>query len=412
MQKNIDQHLKDFENKAPEIVFEWNDAETGAQGWLVIDSLLKGASGGGTRMREGLDKNEVISLAKTMKVKFAAIDENIGGAKSGINFNPRDPRKREVLARWYKAIMPMLKYCYGTGGDLNVDEVLEAIPLIHEVGISHPMEGILRGMYGDNEALISNRIKQLQLGVSKTVEDPAYAPVALKTYKVADMTTGYGVSEVIRNYYKKYQPTADISNKKVIIQGWGNVGAAAGYYLAKCGYKIVAIVEYNCALVKPEGFTFAEIEKIFVERKEFANQGIGKVIPGDKIEQEVYGKVAAEVFIPAAASRVVTRSHVDSMMSAGLELIAAGANVPFNDTEIFYGPTCRYTDEKVSLIPDFVANCGMAETFWYFIRQEAEVSDAAIFGDIAANSARLIDRIHKEHQGKTHLTEAFLKMFV
>ena len=51
--------LEKFENKQPEIVFEWNDSETDAQGWVVINSLRGGAAGGGTRMRIGLDKREV-----------------------------------------------------------------------------------------------------------------------------------------------------------------------------------------------------------------------------------------------------------------------------------------------------------------------------------------------------------------
>jgi glutamate dehydrogenase/leucine dehydrogenase len=403
--------LADFENKIPEIVFEWTDSETDAKGWLVIDSLQNGACGGGTRMRKGLDKNEVIALAKTMKVKFAAIGENIGGAKSGINFDPQDPRKKEILKRWYKAIKPTLKYYYGTGGDLNVDEIKEVIPLLDEIGVLHPQEGTLRGLYGSlDDKTVNNRIKQLQAGVSKTIEDPNYAPIASKSFKIADMITGYGVAEAVKNYYKNYQPNA--VDKKVIIQGWGNVGAAAGYYLASCGYKIVAIVEYNCALVKPKGFTFLEIEKIFIERKNFTNLGVGRTIPAEKIEQEVYDKIAADIFIPAAASRVVKRVHLDSLMNLGLELIVAGANVPFADPEIFYGPTCRYADEKISVIPDFVANCGMAETFWYLERQEAEITDAAIFGDIAATIARLINRVHTEHKDKTHLTKVFLKMFI
>ena len=113
--------LTKFENKRPEIVFEWKDSETDAEGWVVINSLRGGAAGGGTRMRKGLDKREVESLAKTMEVKFTVSGPAIGGAKSGINFDPQDPRKRGVLERWYRAVFPLLKNYYGTGGDLNVD---------------------------------------------------------------------------------------------------------------------------------------------------------------------------------------------------------------------------------------------------------------------------------------------------
>ena len=63
-----------------------------------------GAAGGGTRMRVGLDKREVESLAKTMEVKFTVAGPPIGGAKSGINFDPKDPRKEGVLRRWYAAV--------------------------------------------------------------------------------------------------------------------------------------------------------------------------------------------------------------------------------------------------------------------------------------------------------------------
>ena len=59
------QLLKKFENKRPQIVFEWKDVMTEAEGWVVINSLRGGAAGGGTRMRKGLDKREVESLAKT-----------------------------------------------------------------------------------------------------------------------------------------------------------------------------------------------------------------------------------------------------------------------------------------------------------------------------------------------------------
>ena len=101
--------LNKFENKQPEIVFEWNDSETEAKGWVVINSLRGGAAGGGTRMRVGLDKREVESLAKTMEVKFTVAGPQIGGAKSGINFDPKDPRKEGVLRRWYAASDAIVK---------------------------------------------------------------------------------------------------------------------------------------------------------------------------------------------------------------------------------------------------------------------------------------------------------------
>jgi len=92
--------LKRYESRNPEIVFEWHDSETEARGWVVINSLRGGAAGGGTRMHPRLDKREVESLAKTMEIKFTVSGPQIGGAKSGICFDPSDPRKEGVLRRW------------------------------------------------------------------------------------------------------------------------------------------------------------------------------------------------------------------------------------------------------------------------------------------------------------------------
>ena len=150
--------LKAYENKAPEIVFHWNDPLTEAEGWTVINSLRGGAAGGGTRMRKGLDMNEVLSLAKTMEVKFTVSGPPIGGAKSGINFDPADPRKKEVLERWYAAVSPLLKSYYGTGGDLNVDEIHEVIPITEASGVWHPQEGVFSGHFQPREADKINRI--------------------------------------------------------------------------------------------------------------------------------------------------------------------------------------------------------------------------------------------------------------
>jgi len=188
--------LKKFEDKQPEIVFNWKDVETEAEGWTVINSLRGGVAGGGTRMRKGLDMNEVLSLAKTMEVKFSVSGPAIGGAKSGINFDPNDPRKKEVLQRWYKAVSPLLKSYYGTGGDLNVDEIHEVIPMTEACGVWHPQEGVFNGHFKPTEADKINRIGQLRQGVVKVIENTTFSPDIAKKYTVADMITEIGRAHV------------------------------------------------------------------------------------------------------------------------------------------------------------------------------------------------------------------------
>ncbi|HRN99774.1 MAG TPA: Glu/Leu/Phe/Val dehydrogenase dimerization domain-containing protein, partial [Flavobacterium sp.] len=254
--------LKKFKDKASEVVFHWSDSETDAQGWTVINSLRGGAAGGGTRMRKGLDMNEVLSLAKTMEVKFSVSGPAIGGAKSGIDFDPTDPRKKGVLQRWFKAVSPLLKSYYGTGGDLNVDEIHEVIPMTEDCGVWHPQEGVFNGHFRPSEADKINRIGQLRQGVVKVIENTAFSPDVNRKYTVADMITGYGVAEAVRHYYALYG--GNVEGKKAIVQGFGNVGSAAAFYLAEMGVSIIGIIDRNGGVIKEEGFTFDEIRKLFL----------------------------------------------------------------------------------------------------------------------------------------------------
>jgi glutamate dehydrogenase/leucine dehydrogenase len=393
--------LKKFEEKRPEIVFEWKDAETEAEGWVVINSLRGGAAGGGTRMRKGLDKREVESLAKTMEVKFTVSGPAIGGAKSGINFDPADPRKKGVLERWYKAVIPLLKNYYGTGGDLNVDEIHEVIPITENYGLWHPQEGIINGHYKAKENERIHQIGQLRYGVSKVLEDTNFSPDLKRKYVVADMITGYGVSESIRHFYSLYG--GDISQKRAIIQGWGNVGAAAAFYLAQQGVKIVGIIDRVGGLLNTEGYTLEEIRTLFLNRE--GNTLVAdKLIPFEQINEQIWA-TQAEIFVPAAASRLVTKNQVEQLIASGLEVIACGANVPFADSEIFFGPIMEYADEHVAVIPDFISNCGMARVFAYLMQKDVEMSDAAIFNDASEVIRKALENTHKHHPAKTKLSQ-------
>lgn len=392
--------LKKFENKEPEIVFQWNDPETEAQGWVVINSLRGGAAGGGTRMRKGLDRNEVLSLAKTMEVKFSVSGPPIGGAKSGINFDPNDPRKKAVLQRWYKAVSPLLKRYYGTGGDLNVDEIHEVIPITEECGVWHPQEGVFNGHFQPSEADKINRIGQLRQGVIKVIENPKFSPDVNRKYTIADMITGYGVAEAVRHYYDIYG--GDFIGKKAIIQGFGNVGSAAAFYLADMGVKIIGIIDRVGGVINEDGFTFEEIRRMFLNKD--GNKLVAPdMIPFEIINQKIWN-LGAEIFAPCAASRLVSKEQVDQLISSGLEVISSGANVPFSDKEIFFGSIMEATDERISLIPDFIANCGMARVFAYFMEKKVQMTDEAIFFDASETIKKALTKIYSLRNEKTNIS--------
>ena len=395
--------LKKYENKKPEIVFHWQDQETEAEGWTVINSLRGGAAGGGTRMRKGLDMNEVLSLAKTMEVKFTVSGPAIGGAKSGINFDPNDPRKNEVLSRWYKAVTPLLKHYYGTGGDLNVDEINDVIPMTEDCGVWHPQEGVFNGHFKPTESEKINRIGQLRFGVVKVIVDKNYSPDLNRKYTVADMLTGYGVAEAVKHYYNIYG--GSLKGKRAIVQGFGNVGSAAAYYLTQLGAKVVGIIDSVGGLINEEGFTMDEMTTLFLQ-KDGNKLNATNLISFEEMNANIWS-LSAEIFVPAAASRLVTKDQVNKMIEAGLEVISPGANVPFADKEIFFGPIMEFTDKKVSLLPDFISNCGIARVFAYLMESKIKLpmKDASIFNDTSNTIKKALENTHNINKSKQNISK-------
>lgn len=393
--------LKKFEEKAPEIVFHWSDPETEAEGWAVINSLRGGAAGGGTRMRKGLDQNEVLSLAKTMEIKFSVAGPPIGGAKSGINFDPADPRKAGVLQRWFRAVSPLLKGYYGTGGDMNVDEITEVIPYTEQAGIWHPQEGVFNGHFRPAEADKIQRIGQLRNGVSKPVQNPAYSPDPSKGYRIADLVTGFGVAQAVKSFYQTYGGSCE--NKKAIVQGFGNVGSAAAFFLSQMGVKIVGIIDQFGGLINEPGFSFEEIRDLYL-KKDGNRLAAADLTPFEEINDRIWD-IPADIFTPCAASRIVTQEQIDRMIANGLGLICCGANVPFADKEIFYGSIMESTDRQISLIPDFIGNCGMARIFAHLMEKTLTLTDEVLFEDIADTIRAAIQDIYKHNKTKTELSK-------
>ena len=398
--------LQKFEKESPLITFEWKDKETNAVGWLVINSLRNGAAAGGTRMRIGVSKEEVLALAKTMEIKFTVAGPPIGGGKSGINFDPRDPRKKDVLRRWYAAIKPLLKAYYGTGGDMNVDEVHEVIPICQEKKILFPLEGVVSGHYKKDETQTNKILAQLKLGVPLIVKNNNLSPDTNKQYSVGDLITGYGVAEAVIHYYKLFKE--DIRKKKVIIQGWGNVAGAAAYYLAKEGAIVVGIIDKNGGIINKTGYSFEEIKSLlntrssnFLESKE--------LLSFEHINKEIWS-IGAEIFIPAAASRLLSQNQLDQLIENKLEVISCGANVPFADKEIFFGPISESADQRVSVIPDFIANCGMARAFSYFMQDNCEIKDIAIFEAVSKTIKSALKKVYEKNNTRNNISKTALEI--
>ena len=375
--------LNRFENKAPEIVFEWHDAETPAKGWVVINSLRGGAAGGGTRMRKGLDRREVESLAKTMEVKFSVSGPAIGGAKSGIDFDPADPRKDGVLRRWYKAVTPLLKTYYGTGGDLNVDEVHEVIPITESYGLWHPQEGVVNGHFQPSDSERIQKVGQLRMGVAKVVEDRALHAGREPQVRGRrpDHRLGRGrigaalLPHLRRQRRRQARDRAGLGQRRLgrgVLPGAGRRQRGRHHRPRRRADRPLKASASSrsatCSSTK-QGNTAGRRQHAAVRRRSTTRSGAW----------------APKSSCPAPASRLVTREQVDAARRrrarGGVQRRQRAVRRPARSS------TARSTStptRKVAVIPDFIANCGMARAFAFLMQGNVEISDEAIFGDVSA----------------------------
>lgn len=269
-------------------------------------------------------------------------------------------------------------------------------------GLWHPQEGVVNGHFAPTEPQKIKAIGQLRQGVSKVLEDLRYSPDLSFKFTVADMITGYGVAEAVKHYYSIWGGT--LKGKRAIIQGWGNVGASAAYFLAKQGVKVTGIIDRAGGLIDTEGFGSEKIKQLFLTR-DVNTLKDHDLLSFEDTNSRIWS-AGAEIFIPAAASRLVTRQHLDTMIAHGLEVVSCGANVPFADPEIFFGPTTAAVDQNIALIPDFIANCGMARVFAYLMQPEVEITDEAIFMDTSATIERALRSVYMVNKESKNIAKS------
>ena len=124
-----------------------------------------------------------------------------------------------------------------------------------------------------------------------------------------------------------------------------------------------------------------------------------------EIDSKVWD-LKAEVFIPCAASRLITENQLTKMISNGMEVISAGANVPFADPEIFFGPIADKADNNLSIIPDFISNCGMARVFAYLMSNDLGVlTDEGIFIDTSNTIKKALQNTYNVSSSKTGIAK-------
>jgi glutamate dehydrogenase/leucine dehydrogenase len=366
-----------FLRQTPEITVAWQDRETGARAWLIINSLRGGAAGGGTRMHMGVNPREVIYLAKAMELKFALAGPPIGGAKCGIDFDNADPRKQDVLERWYCAIRPYLHQHYGTAGDLGVDEAEDVIPAFQRIGLQYPQEGIVRGHFHYEDAHFQRVLRILEEGSLA----PILGEMAIAGHEltVTDMVTGYGVAMSIRRLYENRGLTLD--GVRVLLEGFGNVGAGCALYLARWGARIVAISDHEKALIDTSGLAADDVQDLMLRRENRTLPAEDpRIVRGEDRKQ--FWSTAADVFVVAAVSGTVNERTLNQLSANKVKVLACGANQPFAEVKLGSTRIAQLADRRFAVIADILANCGRARTFSYLMEPHAKPTAEGVFAGV------------------------------
>ncbi|HET9225325.1 MAG TPA: amino acid dehydrogenase, partial [Thermoanaerobaculia bacterium] len=296
-----------------------------------------------------------------------------------------------------------LKQHYGTGGDQNVHED-EVIDLTRKtIGLEHPQEGVLRGHFGPDDAAFRRILKQLQDGVQL----PVILPGIGKELEMSQLVTGYGVAKSVESYCDI--TNGSVAGKRILVEGFGDVGGPSAYYLHKAGARIVGIISRPAGQttfrwrVDPNGL---DIEDLLARR-------VDTDLP-EGIESEdaaPFWQTEADIYIPAASSFLVTRERLEWLRQSGVRLIGCGANTPFNDHMGEMGVQ-QEADRSFAVIPDFIANCGMARGFAYLMQDGAEVTEEAIQADVEHCIRGAMETLLDGHGESTGLLNRAFSLFL
>jgi glutamate dehydrogenase (NAD(P)+) len=369
----------------PEVVVEWHDRLTTARGWLVVNSLRGGAAGGGTRLREGVDREEVVYLAKAMELKFAFSGPAIGGGKSGIDFDSRDPRRLDVLRRWFRAMRPWLAQCYGTGGDVNVDEQRDLGPIFRELGLPHPQVGILAGHFDADPEQAHEALNRLRVGLGLPLAGTDYGVGSLPL-TVSDMITGWAVARATRRLVG-----GDLKGLRATVEGFGNVGGAAALYLARAGARIVAISDAEHILVEEPGLEAPDVEALLARRRRGCLPEHASRLPAER--RALVYRTATDCVVPAAVSGSLTGPRLDALAASGARWIVCGANQPFRESTLGDTLTQEGADTRFTVLPDVVGSMGMARAFDHLMQGGAHNSPDDVFEAVGSAVDASVDEV-------------------
>ncbi|WP_333773230.1 Glu/Leu/Phe/Val dehydrogenase dimerization domain-containing protein [Streptomyces sp. IBSBF 3136] len=353
---------------APLMSLVWTDHVTGRQGFLVVDRLVRGVASGGLRMRPGCTLEEVTGLARGMTMKEAlhydpeARYVPLGGAKGGIDCDPRDPGAYGLLVRYLRAMRPYIESFWTTGEDLGltqdlVDRAATEAGLVSSVQAVYPLL--------DDATAARRRLAD------------AFA-VEVDGIGLDELAGGCGVAESVLTALDR--ASVPYRGTRVSVQGLGTMGGATARFLSRAGLTVVAVADIRGTVANPEGL---DVEALLAARDAYGTVDRAALRPGDReLPGDAWLSADAEVLVPAAVSYAVGAAEQGRVTA---RWIAEAANMPVRPEA-----EAALAARGVTVLPDVVVNSATNAWWWW-----------TLFGDIGPDADEAFARIRRSVRALT-----------
>jgi glutamate dehydrogenase (NAD(P)+) len=352
----------------------WTDPVTGRQGFLVIDRLVRGLAGGGTRVRAGCGLEEVSRLAAAMSLKNGALGIPAGGAKCGIDSDPRDPETLSLLTRFVRAMHPFWNSYVATGEDMGVQQsTLNAI--FADLGLGSSMRAALL-VREDFDAALA----QMRQALSVTHEGTP----------LVDLVGGYGVAVAAAAALERLG--LDVRGARAVLQGFGSMGGSAARYLARRGAVVIGVADVRGLIVNLDGL---DVERMLAARDEFGVIDRSALAADDReLPRDEWVALECDVLVPAAGADAIHPANCERVLT---RLVVEAANLPTTTAA-----DARLLGRGVTVVPDFVANAATNGWAWWLALGLVGPEPADAFARIDEAIAGMVGEV-LEHAARSRI---------
>ncbi|MFF7177731.1 Glu/Leu/Phe/Val dehydrogenase dimerization domain-containing protein [Streptomyces sp. NPDC008121] len=340
-------------NTSPLLSVAWTDHVTGSRGHLVVDRLVRGVASGGLRMRKGCTAGEVAGLARGMTMKEALHYDPrgryvpLGGAKGGIDCDPRSPEAYGVLVRYLRAMRPYVERFWTTGEDLGLtqDRVDRAAA---EAGLVSTVQAVFPLL--EDEAAARRRLAD---AFARSVDGIG----------LGELVGGCGVAEAaLAALDRAARPYAGV---RVAVQGFGTMGGATARFLDRAGLSVVAVADARGTIANPAGL---DVEALLAARDGHGVVDRSALRPGDREEPGAAWLAAdVDILVPAAVSYAIDAGNQRLVRA---RWVVEAANMP-----VLPEAEEALAARGVVVLPDVVVNSATNAWWWW-----------TLFGDIGADA--------------------------